>query len=985
MNLKNIPRKYFIFIPIGLLLAILLIWLFLFLNKETPEPDQQEYAVSEEAINSVLTGLSENEKIGMFIFLSAEIKDSNDYQQLHNLTLKNGISSWLIRTPSFDHHKQFSDSLQKICTAPPTYAIEWNSTTGDVGHLPPLQLLSSIANSDFIKSFAVHFAELLQTHGITTVFIPSLFDSVLTHVPSLYQLNVTVNIIENIFRNDLFSPTDIIFQNRNSTVINTDTSLYFPGNELFQMMLNKFNFSTYSSSDLLSANQSLSVLEFHNETDIQKFPNSPATMILVTANKIEEVFSSLKKIYGGEKEALDDKLKQIISLKLLQQEFSNFHTFEALPATSTAWRTYMLQLAENCVCVAKNKNQFIPFSTVSDLQFIVAKDCHIPFFHESMKKTFAQYRYAFCETDEKSVSILIDKLPPSNKVVFIQDQTHHFDFTTLQLITLKEKHLIGLVDFSVNYDEQIHESFQMVVLAGIDRPDFQSTAANIICGSTKVGGRIFTDDIQKPVIYSKPIEVNRLKESWPEDANVDGEYVYHTIDSIINDAINRGAFPGCQVWAAKDSKIIFNKAYGYHSYDKHTSVKKSDLYDVASVTKIAATTIAAMRMCDIGKLSLNEPIKKYFRNIEINYTRIKPDTNVIIDTLNLLKVDLKKLIKQGKIPKDTFRIRDTLMVIIDSVFSKATPSLNIFTVPVRYMLMHFSGISPTLPILPFIQIRKYYLKEHNINETDSLAKTINWKDVWEIYYSNKRADSTLVRIADGMYLKNRWLDSLWQRTKEVGVSSRKHSQYTDLNMILVQQTIDTINRSNLDKFMQKEFYGPLGLQNTMYLPRDKNISLNRIAPTENDKSWRRQVIHGFVHDPSAAMLGGISGNAGLFTSAEDLGVLFQMLLNGGTYGTKRYLSEKIIKLFTTTNEETGRGLGFDKWGQKNIVAPSASPNTYGHTGFTGCCVWVDPDSKLVFVFLSNRVHPNVNNQRINGLKIRQKIHQVFYDAEIKKP
>jgi CubicO group peptidase (beta-lactamase class C family) len=250
-----------------------------------------------------------------------------------------------------------------------------------------------------------------------------------------------------------------------------------------------------------------------------------------------------------------------------------------------------------------------------------------------------------------------------------------------------------------------------------------------------------------------------------------------------------------------------------------------------------------------------------------------------------------------------------------------------------------------------------------------------------MYYSNKKTDSSLVQVADGMYLKNRWLDSLWQRTKEVGVSGRKVSQYTDLNMILVQITIDTINRSNMNRYMQKEFYAPLGLKNIMYQPRQNRVPLNRIAPTENDRTWRRQVVHGHVHDPSAAMLGGISGNAGLFASAEDLGVLFQMLLNGGTYGGRRYLSENIIRLFTTTNEETGRGLGFDKWGNENIVAPSASPNTYGHTGFTGCCVWVDPDSKLVFVFLSNRVHPNVNNHRINGLKIRQKVHQVFYDAE----
>ena len=171
----------------------------------------------------------------------------------------------------------------------------------------------------------------------------------------------------------------------------------------------------------------------------------------------------------------------------------------------------------------------------------------------------------------------------------------------------------------------------------------------------------------------------------------------------------------------------------------------------------------------------------------------------------------------------------------------------------------------------------------------------------------------------------------------------------------------------------------MGCRTIGYLPL-RHFKRNKIAPTENDKYWRGQVLQGYVHDPSAALMGGVAGNAGLFTNATDLGIIFQMLLNGGVYGGKRYLSSKTIRTFTDYQPETARGIGFDKGTKKNIIAPSASPNSFGHTGFTGTCIWVDPDNELVFVFLSNRVHPSAKNWQINTLKIRQKVHQTIYDA-----
>ena len=277
------------------------------------------------------------------------------------------------------------------------------------------------------------------------------------------------------------------------------------------------------------------------------------------------------------------------------------------------------------------------------------------------------------------------------------------------------------------------------------------------------------------------------------------------------------------------------------------------------------------------------------------------------------------------------------------------------------------------------QINDTITENDTVSENIDNKKLLTKQEYRNRMYSNRYVrDSSEVQIAGGMYLNKRYEDTLWIDTKQLRAYSRKIYQYSDVNMILLQLTIDSINDYSLDKFTQKNFYSPLGLQ-CGYKPLNR-YSLKKIVPTERDNFWRQQLIHGHVHDPSAAMIGGVSGNAGLFSSAWDLGVLFQMLLDGGTYGGRQYLNKSTINLFTKTQTDSYRGLGFDKWSKRQIIAKSASPNTYGHTGFTGCCVWVDPDNEIVYIFLSNRVHPSARNWRLNSYKIRNNVHQAVYDA-----
>jgi len=188
-------------------------------------------------------------------------------------------------------------------------------------------------------------------------------------------------------------------------------------------------------------------------------------------------------------------------------------------------------------------------------------------------------------------------------------------------------------------------------------------------------------------------------------------------------------------------------------------------------------------------------------------------------------------------------------------------------------------------------------------------------------------------------------------------------------------------------YLRENFYDPLGATTLGYRPLDRDFPLSRIIPTEVDTFFRMSVLHGVVHDEGAAMMDGISGNAGLFSTAEDLAKLYQMLLNGGTFNGRRYFRERTIAEFTRRHyaeEDNRRGLGFDKPlieydADASSVAKQASSRSYGHSGYTGTMVWADPEHDLLFVFLSNRVHPSRNRRAIYTLGIRPRVHTLLYE------
>ncbi|MFD0793180.1 serine hydrolase domain-containing protein [Mucilaginibacter litoreus] len=390
----------------------------------------------------------------------------------------------------------------------------------------------------------------------------------------------------------------------------------------------------------------------------------------------------------------------------------------------------------------------------------------------------------------------------------------------------------------------------------------------------------------------------RLQYTVPEDAGINSENL-KAIDNIAAEAIAERATPGCVVFVAKDGKVIFNKAYGYHTYQKGIPDSITDIFDIASMTKVSATTVEAMQLYDEGKLNLDSTIGTYLP--------VARNSN-----------------KKG--------------------------------LTVREVLEHQAGLIPDISTFEVIKP-----SDHSADSSSAFPTKVN----------------------DGYYLrKNYFQDVMLPAMLRSAVRTRGQYVYSDVGMIFMQQIAETITTTPLNEYVQKKFYDPLGMQTAGFLPLNR-FPANRIPPTEDDRKDRRTLIDGYVHDPTAALMGGVAGHAGLFASANDIGILFQMLLNRGNYGGVQYIKPETVDLWTAKQSAVSRrGLGFDRWdpiADRHYPSRQASNLTYGHTGFTGTCVWVDPKYNLVYVFLSNRVHPNVGN-KLGSLNIRPRIQDAIYDA-----
>lgn len=969
------------------LIGLIIGGFFLFKPKEVIDADLPFLKVDEKYADSLLEIMSIEQKVAQLLLLNSDTLAENydfdfggvfisadsleDYTNYYQTHISNKLETSFV-------YKQ-SDLLI------PTFFSHYQN-------LPSFEALMSVRDSVLLDEYLQYANQLDFTFGINFNFY-SYIDKVSdsnsydTSLIFFYQ-NFTQKLVENSSTQKTLVSVPFIEIPQNDTVlINIWTSFY---NQLFAKNLSSLVFDNYKSIDNFIEKfnyRGILIAKSSQIDDFELFLKSDFDGIMLD-NYDENIFNQLVEVAQKKKyeKLLDKKVKKILLAKTWL--FENKKNFTEISISkdklvSKYNEVFFRKLLKNSILLLNNKDEFIPILDLNQKYqcYVFGENFTDEFEKISKKYTDITFRHLNENYNDEIKKLKIYGNP---YLIFVLNNVQIDTGFVAELTKYDTTHKLIIVNFDNPENLKYLDNFQHLIHVWSNDETSQSYAAQLIFGGISTNAQLpfsVTDSLylNRGISSSK----TRLGYDIPEMVGIDSEKL-KAIDSIAKDGIVNYAYPGCQVFAAKDGIIIVDNTYGHHTYSRVNRVSHDDLYDIASITKIASTTLAAMKLHEQGKLPLDTEIGRYFKDTKIEYARIKPDTTIKIDTIRKFEdPNWKKKIKG----LDTVLIGDSIIVAYDTVIYKLTPKNNIFKVTPRLMLNHISGIQPALPILKLMLLDNDYfrrIKDLYAEGMDSVANTPTFQEKRDAIYTYKYyRDSAEIQVAEGMYMKNAYFDTLWRDTKELAVWDKKSYIYSDVNMIILQQAIDSINNESINVYNWKTFYKPMGLKLITFNPR-KQYNRSQIVPTERDTYWRRQLIWGYVHDPSAAILGGVSGNAGLFSNAYELGVLGQMLINGGTYGGRRFLNAGTISKFTATQPDSHRGLGFDKWAKRQIIAKDASPDTYGHTGFTGACMWMDPDNDIVFVFLSNRVHPSANNWKLNTKRIRQKIHQAVYYARIQE-
>ncbi len=426
----------------------------------------------------------------------------------------------------------------------------------------------------------------------------------------------------------------------------------------------------------------------------------------------------------------------------------------------------------------------------------------------------------------------------------------------------------------------------------------------------------------------------RLSYGSPESVGMSSDSLLK-MEDVIKKALSEKATPGCQLLVARKGQVVWNKAYGYHTYQNRRKVEIGDLYDLASVTKIAATIPSIMKLSDQKLFDVDSTLSTYLPEL----------VNTDKGALNIRDVLTHQAGLKAWIPfyMSTIEPLDTSQQLFSTKFSTIYP--------------------------------------YKLGPVAFANRNIVYKDsVFDFEYSSEYP----LQVADHLYLRRDYRDSIYQTIQDSELGERNYL-YSDLGYYYFYRMVEQIADTLFYPYTWYNFYGPLGARTLGYLPLNR-FDRQRIVPTENDIIFRRQLVHGYVHDPGAAMLGGVCGHAGLFSNANDLAKMMQMYLNYGTYGGKRFIDSSTVAEFTRCQfceNENRRGLGFDRPMEEPDSGPasnSASEKSYGHSGFTGTIVWLDPEYDLLYIFLSNRIHPDQYNVKLVTENIRTDIQEIIYHS-----
>lgn len=581
------------------------------------------------------------------------------------------------------------------------------------------------------------------------------------------------------------------------------------------------------------------------------------------------------------------------------------------------------KLIENAITLVRNKDNFIPIKKPNQLSiaslsigtkhktaFQKRLDSYATVSHYQVKKDISVSKQKELLSTLSKKDLVIVSLHDMNKY-----SKKNFGLTQSELDFIHElntKTKVILVVFGSPYSLKYFDYIDWVLESYQEDDMIGDVSAQALFGGIAILGRLPVTASAKSV-FNQGVEVGapiRLGYCVPEEVGIRSDSLFK-IDSIARLGILKKAYPGCVVLAAKDGKIFYKKAFGYHTFSKRNREDDNDIFDLASITKVAASTIAVMKMEEEGLIDIE-------------------------DSLGVYLPSLKGTNKSGLVIRD--------------------------------VMTHTSGLRSWIPFY-----KETVAGRRHPHPSKEFYRT-SWSPEFSIPVTNK------------LFLRTDFRDTIWRRIVESDLRARRDYKYSDLGFYFIALLTQKVTGYSIDEYVTQEFYQPLSLRTMGYNPT-KKFPMSRIVPTEKDNYWRRQVIQGYVHDMGAAMLGGVSGHAGLFSDVEDLAAIMQMLLWQGRYAGTALLNPTTISDFTARPKGlTRRGIGFDMketdMTARRNLSPKASLSTFGHLGFTGTATWADPETGILFVFLSNRTYPSMRNYKLNKLNIRPAIQTVLYDALI---
>jgi CubicO group peptidase (beta-lactamase class C family) len=639
---------------------------------------------------------------------------------------------------------------------------------------------------------------------------------------------------------------------------------------------------------------------------------------------------------------VDARVKWAINCQLSSTRASSQAPTEEAIARHASRRA---RFNETSLTLVKNQNHFFPLSNINllDLTWVDARQVK----SENVKEVvqFFQYKSLWLnkipETRLSPVKpgttphlmVLVDHQTDLPEVLL---QTHRFKAVNPQVS-------VGLVlmsrDMQKDFVRNDFSCFDAVLLGFSTHPFMWDSAIQAVCGGIEISGR---SPLSLPGLCNvgDGIEVNatRLRIGRAADVGMSASRL-KAIDSLIFEAIQAEAIPGAQLLIARKGVVVYRKTYGQTSYQKADRVTFSHLYDIASVTKIMSSTPLLMHLYDVGRLDLNKSIGDYLSSMK---STSKADLKIY--ELLTHKAGLK-----ANVP--TFLDAIDRQVITGNLYSKT--------------------ISPT----------------HTLQIDDRLYLNSQAKLRSDLFQSG--SDSLFsIEVAKGVFMNHHYLDSIWTIIQDSPLDKLKAYKYSDMGLVIMQRILEQIEQRTIDRLCDSILFRPMGIGGMAYRPLNL-FAPSQIVPTENDQVFRKQLLRGYVHDPGAAMMGGVAGHAGLFATVDEVAKMMQMYLNKGSYGGNQFFKPQTVDRFISQyNSTTRRGLGFDKPETDPVkispVCENASPLSFGHTGFTGTIAWADPESGLIFVFLSNRVHPDGWNRKLISTNVRNKAMTMAYEAIITK-